>query len=134
MAKAKRKSGGARAVAKKRAEREAARKRTGNTKSDWLAIVDGLGPTPKDPRQMHDWLARAAVAVVRSTLRDVAVPPEQMRRDAMKQIEQASKVLDPAKLSVEIDELERALEELRKHAGHVETGETRPPSKGTPLQ
>src|SRR5688572_7376248 len=107
------KSGGKRAVEKKHAERNAARNRDGGDYgSDWLASVDALGEPPGDPVKAHAWLGRAAVLIVRATMRDVGPPPEQMRRDAMKQLEQASKVLDPAKLSAELDELERALEEL----------------------
>lgn len=134
MSQPKKKSGGKRAVEKKHRERKAARKRGGTDyKAEWLKQVDALGSAPKDPNKAHDWLARAAVMIVRATLADPGPPPEQTRRDAMKQIEQASKVMDPAKLSAELDELESALEELRTNAGHVETGKDSPPSASTDL-
>lgn len=133
----KRPSGGKRAVMKKHAMREAERKRAsgGDPKADWTATLELLGEPPLgDPEKAHIWLAKAALIVVRATLADTAIPPEQMRRDVMKQIEQASKVLDPAKLSAQLDELETALEELRKqHAGDVATGEDRPPSPSASL-
>lgn len=131
----KRKSGGARAVEKKHRERAAERKRaaSGDWRSEWIAEVDALGAPPEIPERAHLWVARAALLVAKATLRDTAIPPEQMRRDAMKQLEQVSKILDPAKLSAEIDELERALEELRGHAGNIETGEAGSPSPGASL-
>src|SRR4051812_23300645 len=112
-------SGGKRAVEKKHAERDAERTRAvhgENHRELWLAEVAELGAPPTDPNAAHEWLARASICIVRATLRDVAIPPEQMRRDAMRQIEQASKVLDPAKLAAQLDELERALDELRLQA------------------
>lgn len=136
MSSKKRPSGGKRAVEKKRLERDAARRRTAkggeDPKQAWLEKVEQLGDPPGTAAEAHSWMGRAALLIVQATMRDVGLPPEQMRRDAMRQLEQASKVCDPAKLSEELAELEAALEELRKqHAGHVETGENRPPSPGT---
>lgn len=126
-------SGGKRAVEKKHAQREAARMRDGNWREQWIAKVDALEAPPKTAEAAHEWLGRAAVLIVEATLRDTAIPPEQMRRDAMRQIEQASKVLDPAKLSEQLSELETALEELRANATHVETGEDSPATTGADL-
>lgn len=124
MADDKRPSGGKRAVERKHAAREAERNRDGDWRGDWISRVDALGPRPTTTEDAFTWLGRAAVLIVEATMRDTAVPAEQMRRDAMKQIEQAAKVLDPAKLSEQLDELERALQELQ-NAGNVEAREDR---------
>ena len=120
------KSGGKRAVEKNHAEREAERNREatgGDWRAEWIARVDKIGAAPKKAERGQSWLGKAALLIVEATMRDTSIPPEQMRRDAMRQIEQASKVLDPAKLSEELAELERALEEL--HARNVSTREDR---------
>ena len=106
-------SGGKKAGNKRRMAKLARLKRQKKAEKTWLEQMDGLGAPPKGADSAHGWLGRAAVLIVRATLLDVAIPPEQMRRDAMKQIEQASKVLDPAKLTEQLEELERALEEMR---------------------
>jgi hypothetical protein len=128
-------SGGKRAAIKKRKERAAARKRSagGDWCEKWIADVKKIGAPPKSAESAHGWLGRAALLIVQATMQDTALPPEQMRRDAMKQIEQASKVMDPAKLSEQLAELEDAMEKLeRKHAGDVEAGTDRPtPSEAT---
>lgn len=129
-------SGGKRAGIKKRKERAAARKRAagGDWRETWLADVKALGEPPASAEEAHGWLGRAALLIVQATMRDTALPPEQMRRDAMKQIEQASKVMDPAKLSEQLAELEEAMETLEsKHAGDVEAGEDRPTPPEAPL-
>lgn len=115
----KRASGGARATAKKKRERKAARKRAagGDAGVAWLDQVKALGALPKKSEKAHSWLGRAALLLVQATLRDTAIPPEQMRRDAMKQIEQASKVMDPAKLSEELAELYEAFTALQAAVG-----------------
>lgn len=120
------KSGGKRAVEKKHAEREAARNREaagGDWRTEWLEKVEKIGKAPRKAERGQAWLGKAALLIVEATMRDTSIPPEQMRRDAMRQIEQASKVLDPAKLSEELAELERALEEL--HARNVSAREDR---------
>lgn len=127
----KRPSGGARAVAAKHAQREAERKR-GGWRDRWLGDLEALGKPPEKAEAAHTWLARAAVLIVHATMHDTAVPAEQMRRDAMRQIEQASKVLDPAKLSEQLEELERAREELI-NARTVEAREDRPAPAGMAL-
>lgn len=129
------KSGGKRAVEKKHRERAAARERAAGGRDAgkvWLRKVSALGAPPKTAEKAHTWLGRAALLLVQATLKDVALPPEQMRRDAMRQIEQASKVLDPAKLSEQLEELERARQEL-VNAREVQTGEDRQSSPGVDL-
>jgi len=125
----KRASGGKRAGDKRRAERAAAKARAlqgRDVVAEWSAKLADLGPRPSKADDAHAWLGRAALLLVEATMRDTAIPPEQMRRDAMKQIEQASKVLDPAKLSEQLAELERALAELEtRHAGALEAGTRR---------
>lgn len=109
-------SGGKRATIKKHKARKAARKRAAggaDPKKAWLAKVAQLGGVPKSADAGHEWLGHVALLLVEATLTDVAVPPEQLRRDAMKQIEQASKVLDPAKLSEELEVLHKAFKELK---------------------
>lgn len=130
----KRPSGGARAVKAKHEAREAARNReaAGDWRADWTGKVDALGAPPDSAERAHEWLGRAAVLIVQATMRDTSLPAEQMRRDAMRQIEQASKVLDPAKLSEQLDELEQALEELR-NARDLTTAEDREASPATDL-
>lgn len=126
------KSGGKRAVEKKHRERAASRKRAGGYEEQWLESLADLGAPPSEAEKAHAWLARAAVKIVNATIRDTAIPPEQMRRDAMKQIEQASKVLDPAKVSEQLEELERAVEEL-KNAGDLTAPKDRATSARTDL-
>lgn len=125
---AKRASGGKRAGEKKQREREAARTRAAageDWREKWLEELSGLGDPAPGAAGAHAWLGRAALLIVQATMRDTAIPPEQMRRDVMRQIEQASKVLDPAQLSEQIAELERALEELQANARRVASGEDR---------
>lgn len=124
-------SGGKRATEKKHRERDAARNRKSDYGARWRAEYEKLGAPPSDAERAHAWLARVAVAVVKEAMQDMAMPPEQRRRDVMKFLEQASKVLDPAKLSEQLDELEQALEKL--HAGNIETGEDSPPTPDTSL-
>src|SRR3954469_15061085 len=107
-------SGGKRRTAKKNREREAARRREsgGDWRAAWIAKVNALGDTSSPAIPVEDafaWLGRAATLLVQATMADTAMPPEQMRRDAMKQIEIASKVLEPARLGEKISLLERAL-------------------------
>lgn len=111
---AKRKSGGARAVEKKNRERESARARAAadaNPQADWMKKVKRLGAPPASPESAHEWLGRAAILIVHATMTDVGLPPEQMRRDAMKQIEQAQKAIGSAKLAAELRELYEALKD-----------------------
>jgi|SRR6185369_15080425 hypothetical protein len=112
-------SGGKRATVKKYSERYAARRRGGNWRAEWLAKVNALGDTSTPALPVEDaftWLGRAAMLLVQATMADTAMPPEQMRRDAMKQIEQAAKVLEPARLARRITELEIALTQIQtKH-------------------
>ena len=122
----KKKSGGKRAVEKKHREREAARRRDagGDWRAPWGAELAELGPPPADAVKAHGWLGRAAVLVVAATLRDTAMPPEQLRRDALRQIDQASRVLGPAQMSDQLAELERALKRLEQvNASTVAPGE-----------
>jgi hypothetical protein len=123
-------SGGKRATTRKHVAYDAARERAkaGNWREAWVAELEAnVGAPPKDAEEAHAWLARAAVFVVYATLRDTAIPPEQMRRDVMRQIEQASKVLDPAKLAEQIAKLEIAVIEMEslKYAGDLEAGASR---------
>lgn len=109
-------SGGKRATIKKRKAQKAARKRAAggaDPRKVWLGKVSSIGGVPKDADEGHNWLGRAALIIVEATLTDTAVPAEQLRRDAMKQIEQASKVLNPAKLSEELEVLHKAFKELK---------------------
>jgi hypothetical protein len=110
-------SGGKRATIKKHKEKKAARKRAAGGKNPgqaWRAkVAQRLGAVPKAAGDGHLWLGQAALLLVEETLTDTAVPLEQLRRDAMKQIEQASKVLDPAKLSEELELLHKAFKELK---------------------
>lgn len=105
----KRKSGGKRAVEAKHRARAAARRRDGSHAEAWVAAIDALGEPPSQPEMAHEWLGRVAVLIVKATIRDTAMPPEQMRRDAMKQIEQAQKAIGSAKLAAELRELYEAL-------------------------
>ena len=130
-------SGGKRAAERKRAAQDAARARAAGSEDwqqQWLDEVAALGKPKPDAAGAHAWLGRAALLIVQATMKDTAIPLAQMRRDVMRQIEQASKVLDPAQLSEQIAELERALEELQQqHAGRVASREDRETPPGAPL-
>ena len=133
--KKKRASGGKRAVEKKKRERDAARRRAsagGDPRGDYQKQVRAL-KAPTDAKSGFTWMGELALLTVKATALDPGLPLEQLRRDVMKQLEQAAKICDPAKLSDELAELEAALEELRKdHAGDVATGSSSPPPSGAP--
>lgn len=118
------KSGGKRAVEKKHAERDAARNRRGDWKELWLNSVEQLGNPPlTDMERAHEWLGQCAILIVRATLMDTAIPPEQLRRDAMKQIEQAQKAIGSAKMAQELKALYEALKEGKDpDAAHEPSG------------
>lgn len=122
------KSGGKRATEKKHREREAERNRSGCFREEWIAAVDALGEPSTDPNEAHEWLGSVAVLVVKFTIRDVALPPEQMRRDAMKQIEQAQKAIGSAKLAAELRTL---YEELKGGATHEPRGDAPLPAESS---
>lgn len=116
------KSGGARAVEKKHAERNAARKRDKGWKERRKALYS-LIPKPElgNPERAHTWLGDAMVVAIYDCLTDPGPAPEAQREQLGRLAAQAMKVLDPAKLAAQLEELETALEELR-NARNVSTG------------
>lgn len=133
---AKRASGGKRAVQKKHRERTAARLRAkagGDPRAAYQKSVSNLAD-PTDTKSAFTWMGELAIRTVKATALDPGLPFEQLRRDVMRQLEQASKICEPGKLSDELSELEEALEELRQHhAGNVEEGASRSSSTGVDL-
>lgn len=106
------KSGGKRAVERKHRLREAERKRAGDYDAKWAAEYEKIGEPPADAERSYGWLAHVMVLTIYEAMHDVAMPPEQRREQIGRLVAQAAKVLDPAKLTEELEELERAREEL----------------------
>jgi hypothetical protein len=106
------KSGGKRAVEKKHAQREAERKRnaTGEDwRAEWLREVDALGDPGEHVAEWHLWMGRLAMKILKATARDVGLPFEKLRSDAIKQIEQLTKAIGNAEMAEELRGLYEAM-------------------------
>jgi hypothetical protein len=99
------KSGGKRAVEKKHAAREAARRRAGQKLPDIGKLV---GEPPEDARELHEYAARVAALNLRAEMKDKGLPPEQQRDRIGRRVKELMETLDGAKLSQELRELYEA--------------------------
>lgn len=122
----KRASGGARAVAKKRAIQEAARRRAE------VSTLSALRKAPTNPEAGHEWLALVMLATVEEAINDPGLPPEQRRAEIGRLVSAAAKIMDPAKLSAKLALYEAAIEEL--HGAPVDRAQNGDARSDTAIQ
>jgi hypothetical protein len=145
----KRKSGGARATYAKRVREDAARRRGADGADEsarrFLRLVDAVPDDAAELRERITWLGAVVITAVLDAAADVGLQPQARREQVVRLAEKAMKVLEPAKLTQELDELYEAYQRLeararqsagqeqQEHAGNDAQGEDRGPPSGPDL-
>lgn len=108
----KQKSGGARAVAKKHQARQARRPK--GYEAERQARLAAIGAPPESMVATFGWVARILAHDIWDAETDVGLPPEARREQVARLAPQLVKALEPARLSVKLEEYEKTIDELRE--------------------
>jgi hypothetical protein len=115
--KAKRKSGGARAVEAKQKRREAARRRgeegAESSAARFTRLVQSAPGPAAAAAERIAWLAEISITAVVDAAADAGMEPDQRREQVVRLAEKVMKVLEPAKLAEELDVLHRAYKKMK---------------------
>lgn len=111
------KSGGKRAVEKKHQARTAQRPK--NYEAQRTKRLKAIGPPPSDVEAKYVWLTQILAQDIWDAENDKGLPPEARRTQTAQLAPQLTKALEPARLTVKLDALERENAELRERLREV---------------